>query len=410
MGVTRRQFLAEAASAIAGTGLTWTIGKAGASRVLTLRGPAKKVLILGAGMAGLVAGYELTQLGHDVTILEARTRPGGRVHTLREPFSDGLYAEAGAARIPDSHELTLKYVKLLGLPLEPMYPSRLSALRFDGGRREVPIEGFTEGLGQVLGPDLGGNPERWSKIKGGNDLLPKALAAKLGNKIHYGTPVVRIEQDAKTARAVFIENGRRQTLSADRILTTIPFSILKNIELPDSLSDRKQRIINNIRYDAVSRVYLQTKTRAWEEKGLNGFALTDDVIEVWEPTWSQPGPRGILMTYARGGGQAERIERMSEKERIGSTVSLLDSMFAGSVRQNFERGTTKCWSQDEWSRGAWAFVGPRDLVSARQPEGLIHFAGEQMSPFFSWMQGAISEGLRAVKEIDEASATMAQAA
>ncbi len=83
------------------------------------------MLILGAGMAGLVAGYELSKLGHDVTILEARTRPGGRVHTLREPFSDGLYAEAGAARIPDNHELTLKYVKEFGLPLEPFYPSRL---------------------------------------------------------------------------------------------------------------------------------------------------------------------------------------------------------------------------------------------------------------------------------------------
>jgi monoamine oxidase len=77
-------------------------------KAVVLSGPAKKVLILGAGMAGLVAGHELSKLGHDVTILEARTRPGGRVHTLREPFSDGLYAEEGAARIPDEHELTLK--------------------------------------------------------------------------------------------------------------------------------------------------------------------------------------------------------------------------------------------------------------------------------------------------------------
>ena len=71
----------------------------------------KKVLVVGAGLAGLVAGYELTQAGHDVTILEAQFRPGGRVQTLREPFSDGLYAEAGAARIPDNHDLTLHYVK-----------------------------------------------------------------------------------------------------------------------------------------------------------------------------------------------------------------------------------------------------------------------------------------------------------
>lgn len=409
MAVTRRQFLTEAASAIAGTGLAWTIGKAGASKVFILRGPAKKVIILGAGIAGLVAGYELSQLGHDVTILEARTRPGGRVHTLREPFSDGLYAEAGAARIPDQHDLTLKYVRLLGLPLEPMYPSRLSALRIDGGRREVPIEGFTEGLGQVLGPDLGGTPERWHKIKGGTELLPKALATKQANKIHYGAAVVRIEQDAKSARAVFIENGTRQTLSADRILCTIPWSVLKSIELPQTFSDRKRQIIQNIRYDAVSRVYLQMKTRAWEEKGLNGFAVTDDPLEIWQPTWDQPGPRGILMTYARP-GQAERIDRMNEKERIGSTVSFLDSLFAGCVRENFERGTTKCWTEDQWSRGAWAFVGPRDLVAAQKPEGLIHFAGEHLSLFPSWMQGAIVEGLRAVKEIDEAPASMAAAA
>ena len=92
-------------------------------------------------MAGLVAGHELSKLGHDVTILEARTRPGGRVHTLREPFSDGLYAEAGAARIPDEHELTLKYVKRFELPLEPFYPT-LSAVRFDRDGEEVPIDGF----------------------------------------------------------------------------------------------------------------------------------------------------------------------------------------------------------------------------------------------------------------------------
>src|SRR4030095_9909906 len=172
--ITRRQFLKRSAVALAGVSL------AQSSTFATVGTAPKKILIIGAGMAGLCAGYELGQLGHDVTILEARTRPGGRVHTLREPFSDGLYAEAGAARIRDNHELTLKYVALMGLPLEPMYPSRLSALRIDGGRREVPIEGFTEGLGEFLGSDLGGKPERWSKIKGGTDLLPTSLAAKLG--------------------------------------------------------------------------------------------------------------------------------------------------------------------------------------------------------------------------------------
>ena len=68
--------------------------------------------------------YELTQAGHDVTVLEARTRPGGRVHTLRDPFAEGLYAEAGAARIPNHHHFTLKYAELFGLTLDPFAAAR----------------------------------------------------------------------------------------------------------------------------------------------------------------------------------------------------------------------------------------------------------------------------------------------
>jgi len=350
-------------------------------------------------MAGLVAGYELSKLGHDVTILEARTRPGGRVHTLREPFSDGLYAEAGAARIPDNHELTLKYVKEFELPLEPFYPGRLKVLRFDrGSREEVPIDGFTDAMTGNFGEDLGGDPGRWQKIKGGSDLLPKAFADKLARKIHYGTPVVRLEQDANQARVVVLDAGRRQTLAADVVLCTIPFSVLSKIEQP-ALSARKQDIIKHTRYDAVSRVYLQMKNRVWEDKGLNGFAFTRGAIEIWQPTWSQPGPRGILMTYARP-GEAERITNLKEKDRIAVTLKQLDEIFGG-LRENFERGATKCWMEDEWSRGAWAFVG-LDVFTAAAPEGRIYFAGEHLSPWFSWMQGALWSGLKAVKEIDEA--------
>ena len=246
--------------AAAGAGLIAT-PPASSARAVFSKGPAKRVLILGAGMAGLVAAYELTELGHDVTVLEARARPGGRVHTLREPFVDGLYAEAGAARIPSNHDLTLKYVKLFSLPLEPFYPSHLNAIRFDrGSREEVPIAGFTDAMSVNYGGELGGNPERWQKIRGGTDLLPKAFAASVGDTIRYGAGVVRIEQDAGAARVVFIKGGVRQVLSADAVLCTIPFSVLRGLELP-ALSERKREIIERTQYAAVSRVYLQTKNR-----------------------------------------------------------------------------------------------------------------------------------------------------
>lgn len=79
------------------------------------------MLVLGAGLAGLTAAYELQKLGYGVTVLEGRERVGGRVWTLREGFADGQFAEIGAVRIPDVHEHTLGYVEELGLELD-VYP------------------------------------------------------------------------------------------------------------------------------------------------------------------------------------------------------------------------------------------------------------------------------------------------
>ena len=98
MGLNRRQFLRRSALAVAGAGLITPVARGTAA--FTVKGPAKKVLVLGAGMAGLVAAYELTQLGHDVTVLEARIRPGGRVHTLREPFPTGCTPKKAPRAFP----------------------------------------------------------------------------------------------------------------------------------------------------------------------------------------------------------------------------------------------------------------------------------------------------------------------
>ena len=75
----------------------------------------RNVLVVGAGLAGLAAAYELSKSGFGVTVLEARSRAGGRVRTYRDPFADGLYAEMGAEYVDAEDEYDHKYCKEFGL-------------------------------------------------------------------------------------------------------------------------------------------------------------------------------------------------------------------------------------------------------------------------------------------------------
>lgn len=92
------------------------------------------VVIIGAGLAGLVCAYELEKRGHRITLLEAeKQHVGGRARTLR--FGDGLYGEAGAMRIPEKHDVTRHYVKELGLALRKFVQSNLNGYYYGRGRK-----------------------------------------------------------------------------------------------------------------------------------------------------------------------------------------------------------------------------------------------------------------------------------
>jgi monoamine oxidase len=111
-------------------------------------GNGQEVLILGAGLAGMAAAYELGKLGYRCTILEARERAGGRCWSIRKGsageetgfgrhvagFDDAQYFNAGPSRIPHHHGLTLHYCKELGVPIQVYNNVNENAYYFSEGK------------------------------------------------------------------------------------------------------------------------------------------------------------------------------------------------------------------------------------------------------------------------------------
>ncbi|UAL11740.1 FAD-dependent oxidoreductase [Caulobacter segnis] len=162
--VSRRSLLSRAVAlggfaagyaALQGLGLASTAHAQEAPDLPRDLGRGRSSIILGAGIAGLVAAYELERAGFTVTVVEARERVGGRnwtirggdrVETLDRPtqtagFSPGLYFNAGPARLPSHHQGVLSYARTLGVPLEvEVNSSRGSLLQSDKAFAGRPIQ------------------------------------------------------------------------------------------------------------------------------------------------------------------------------------------------------------------------------------------------------------------------------
>jgi monoamine oxidase len=449
-------------------------------------GPPQRVVVIGAGLAGLTAAYELDRAGHRVTVLEASGRVGGRVLTLREPFDDGLYAEAGALHVFETHTTVHRYVRALGLGLQG--PAASSGAFFVRGKRltyspedlrRIPLEisdeersagvyavwtqrvlplvrevreagdpgapgwppphlagydeitfaellrrqGLSEGAIEMLtlgDPSLLGEgvdtvsalthlrafsllPSRApATIAGGSDVLPRAIAARLGGRIRLEAPVVRLEQDPEGVRVTYLDGGAPETVEAERVVCAVPLPLLARMEVVPALSPERARLAARTRQTSVTRTFLQMRRRFWEEEGLSGFAATDTPIQMVNPAAGhQPGVRGILESYLAG-DRARAAAAMPEDERIAFTLAHLERVFPGA-EAHFEVGVSRVWDADPWARGAYPWFAPGELTAflphCARSEGRIHFAGDHTTARPGWMQGAMESGVRAAREV-----------
>ena len=450
--------------------------------------PRKRVLILGAGIAGLVAAYELLKAGHTPLILEAQNRLGGRIFTMRAPFAQGLHAEAGAMRIPNTHDLTWHYINHFGLETFPFTMGNpnayvylhgkkirvqqyrdtselleqdladhertstvqamwsesirefveMVAARGDAAWDEIVAkydnystrefleekkwsEGAIELFGlmenqeanmnfsfvELLREEVGEFYTNLSQIKGGTDRLPYAFYPTLAQYIRLGAEVVALDQTGHDVTAHYRTLAGRFSEKADYMICTLPFAVLRHVEILQPFTRPKQKAIRQLHYDASTKIFIQCRRRFWEEDEniFGGGTVTDLAIRnLYYPEHGQETGRGVLLASYTWADDAERWASLPPRDRLEQALENIAHIHPQIVHE-YEGGASWSWHDDPHAGGAFAMFEPgqqiRLYADIIRPEGRIHFAGEHASLAHAWIQGSIESGLRAASEINE---------
>ncbi|MEM7590378.1 MAG: FAD-dependent oxidoreductase [Cyanobacteria bacterium P01_A01_bin.83] len=447
----------------------------------------KKIVIVGAGMAGLVAGDLLRRAGHQITILEAQHRVGGRIYTVREGLAPGLRAEMGAMRIPKSHDLTMAYIKRFRLKTEPfilynpkayayLQSKRVRRREFDPQKFEFDVHpheqgkhpedllketfkplydrveeqgdsawqeiiqeydrfslrgflrhsGWSEGATELLG--IMGNVESRMNssfvsylhhehsstfsdmvyLVDGSDALPNAFLPSLKEYIRFGASLEAIENAPNKVTVTYDTLAGRFQETADYLIVTIPFSLMRHIEVTPSFSPRKRRAIRQLNYDSSSKIFIQCSSRFWEDDdGIHGGGTVTDlpIRNVYYPQHGKETGRGALLASYTWGRDAEAFASLPRDYLIRQAIENLREIHT-QIDRTFEVAVYHHWGNDPYAGGVGALFEPGTMSSFDDivaSEGRVYFAGDHCSKFETrWIQGAIESAVNAVQGVHAA--------
>jgi monoamine oxidase len=259
-----------------------------------------------------------------------------------------------------------------------------------------------------------GGDERYH-VLGGNDLVPRRLANRLGDIVRLERPLEAIvRRPGGDMELTF--GGRHLPVHADLVVLALPYTVLREVDLSRArLRDDTMRAIAHLGMGTNAKVLLQYTSRFHEMTTVNGAPFSsvllrdDPTLGTWESSTNQDGASGLLTVYA-GGRTGSMLwasaqpHAPGEQPLVGDTVAQVDEVVPGSADRFNGTAWVDWWTGDPWVRGSYAAYLPGQVTrywhNVGPADGTVHFAGEHTSTYSQgFLNGGVESGNRAAIEI-----------
>lgn len=251
---------------------------------------------------------------------------------------------------------------------------------------------------------LGESDERY-KIVGGNQRIVDELAHRLEGQIRLDHRLTRIRARGDGYLLSFdVPNGRPREIRADYVVMTIPFTLLRDVELRIDLPEAKKRAIDELGYGQCAKVMAGFDARPWRDLGFAGNIFTDEPFQLaWDNSRQQPASSGGITFYS-GGTPALRAVEGAVEDQAHRFLRSLEKAYPGSWARHNGRTARFDWPHFAWSKGAYACYRPGQWTSISGAEqrsvGHLLFAGEHCSKDFQgFMNGGAQTGREAAENL-----------
>lgn len=252
--------------------------------------------------------------------------------------------------------------------------------------------------GFVMGQMAAGT--RSFSVQGGNELLPRGMAALLKDPVQLGKKIVSIDDDGKR---VEVRCADGTVYRAGRVICTLPLAALRSVKITPGLSGAQAEAVTNISYQPLSNVFVTSDTPFWESDGWAPGMWTDSDLGTVIPQKFGADENQITGFLVQGRGQLanfwDQIGKEAALARIVATFEQLRPAAKGKIKAH----AMHSWRKEEFTGGAFAYFGPGQvsrLVShIATPHGRLHFAGEHTATGARGLEGALESSERVAIEV-----------